>query len=189
MDFGFSDSFFTPANTSSERELDKRLMVAFYAEEERDEAASAAKGEDVFVSVEYIRIFQPGGGDEVERRVTDADRERFADRYEKFKKKLEQRAEGYPLDQWTGLHRSAVQEYRKRGIETVEQLASVTDAASHLMPMGFTATRAKAVAFLAARKDSAALEKLAAENSALSERLAALTARLEAMETASTEKG
>ena len=182
MDFGFSDNFFTPSNGSSERDLDKRLMVQFYTEDERDDAASAAKGEDVFVPIEYIKIFQPGGGDEVERRVTDADRERFADRYEKFKKKLDQRAEGFPLDQWGGLHRSAVNEYRKVGIETVEQLASVTDAQSHHMPMGFASTRAKAQAFLKMRKESGAMEKLAAENAALNDRLAAITARLEAME-------
>lgn len=186
MDFGFSDTFFTPANASSERELDKRLFVVFYAEEERDDAASEAKGEDVFVPIEYIKIIQPGGGDEVERRVTDSDRERFADRYEKFKKKLDQRAEGYPLDQWTGLHRSIVNEYRKRNIETVEQLAGISDAQAHLMPMGFTSVRAKAIAFLAARKDSAALEKLASENNALKEQLNAVMDRLKALEEEAT---
>lgn len=185
MDFG--DSFFQPVMGNMERELDKRLIVVFYAEDELDEEATRAKGEDVFRSVEYIKIFQPGGGDEVERIATEKDRERFADRYEMFKRKQEQRAAGYPLEQWSGIHRSAVAEYRKRGIDTVEQLASVTDASAHTMPMGFQTTRAKAMAFLNARKDSAALEKLAAENNVLSEKIAALTARLEAME--AEEKG
>lgn len=184
MEFG--DSFFQPVTGQAERELDKRLIVMFYAEEERDEAASAAKGEDVFRPVEFIKIFQPGGGDEVDRRVTDADRERFADRYEKFKKKQEQRAEGYPIEEWTGLHRSILNEYRKRGIDTVEQLANISDAQAHNMPMGFNTTRAKAVAFLNARKDSAALEKLASENDALKQKLEAFMARVEALE--QTEK-
>lgn len=103
----------------SQNDPDKALIVTFEVRAEKQRDGS-------FKNVEYIRILV-GRNDEVVRPLTDADRMRFRDRYESFKKGEEVPKEGTPIASCAFATPANVSACKAERIYTLEQLVEVPD--------------------------------------------------------------
>ena len=159
---------------------DAGLLVKFFVEPVQNETKTKEEGRPIFEDVEWISIKSPGSRNEIRRpkRITDVDR--FPAHYMKFKARDDHVAsEGTPLAEWPGVTRSQVEEMKFWNIVTVEQLAAAPDSSMQNM-RGLLTLKQSAIAYLDASKDNAAAEALAEAK----ETIAALTARLDALEAA-----
>lgn len=176
---------------------DDKLIVQFYDRPVIDQAKSDAEGRPIFHEACYVRIITPGDKDNiVDRPMWEKhDEMRFPKAWERYQKKLGDKFEGTPLDQWPPMTRTQVLEFKYFNIFTVEQLANVPDSIGQKF-MGIGMLKKKAADFLALAKDTAhanllrtELEKRDAEyvvlkkqNEELSKRLDELAARVPADE-------
>jgi len=139
----------------------------FYMEPVQDELASAREGRPIFRQVERVEIFLPGNPYTMPvHNVTDEHRNRWGREYELFRRGMEQTVEGTPIAEWPILNRAQVRELQGIEIQTIEEVAALSDVACQRV-QGLQGLRNKARAYL---DDAAALaltEKLSAENDAL----------------------
>ena len=118
-----------------------------------------------------IDIRVPGSKDNVCRKATQRDINRFPRHYEAFKARIsDEYLEGMPLKEWPLITRSQVEELAFINVKTVEQLSAVSDAnASQIM--GIYKLKEKAKEWLEAFNES---EKIRKEAAMREEELAAL---------------
>lgn len=153
--------------------MDDKLYVVFTMHAIKNGYRSEQEGRPIFDDVPHIRIHVPGDKTSVtERPVTDEDKVRFASRWEKFQRNMEQSPEGTPVEQWPQLTISQVYEFKALGVFTVEQLAGMSDTNAQKF-MGGQEIRRRAQAFLAMAKDTAEAQRLAVANEELNARLKA----------------
>jgi hypothetical protein len=158
--------------------MDDKLYVVFTMQAVKNGFKSEQEGRPIFDDVPHIRIHVPGDKTSVtERPVTEEDKLRFASRWERFQKNMEQSPEGTPIDQWPQLTISQVHEFKAVGIVTVEQLAALSDINAQKF-MGGNELRRRAQTFLAVAKDTAEAQRLAVANEELEARLKAQDAML-----------
>lgn len=159
------------------------VMVAFGMYPMRDGAKSVEAGHDVYVEVEHVKIAIPGDRNSLFfQPATDVYRNRFPKAYDAFKKRGTEAVVGLPVEQWAAVNRSIALTLKAANIPTVEALASVHDG--NIDRIGISNARelqAKAKAFLAQAKDSAATAKLAADKQALEDRLRGMEAQMAEM--------
>lgn len=168
-------------------EDEKGLLVKFYLRPEQNAAKTAEEGRPIFEEKEYITIMVPGDRDNViDRPIQDSDKQRFGGAYMRFKQGLEIQSPGTPLSAWPGINRSQVEELRYFNVETVEQLASMSDGNAQKFA-GINELRRRAAAFLEAAVDNSKVEKMEYELQQRDERIALLEARLEQLEAALEE--
>jgi hypothetical protein len=113
---------------------DEGLDVEFYEGSKPDDANSTPE-RMVFKPVVMVRIKIPGNRDEIiddEAWLDDtkehAHHRRFPHAWARFKSRQTAAVpQGFPLKDWAGLTRAAVDTLERVGIQTVEQLANVTD--------------------------------------------------------------
>jgi hypothetical protein len=152
------------------------VSVCFVLCPMRDEMKSRTAGHDVFVDIEHVRIAIPGDKQSLFfQPATDAHRKRFPVSYGKFKNRTAGVAvrEGMPIENWAQISRSLAMTLKAINVHTVEDLAVVHD--THIDRIGDgRSLRAKAQAWVAQAKDSAATTKLAAEKQALEDRIKAM---------------
>jgi len=142
---------------------DKYLYVKFYLQPKRDAKASLESGRPIFKDEVCISIIQPGNKENIIDRVaTPKDLARFPKHFTAFKERGEVAQEGTPLESWTALTKSQVEELKHFNIYTMEQLAGITDAHSQNF-LGIQDLKRRALAYLEASGVSAAGESLAAE--------------------------
>lgn len=162
------------------------LDVRFYHEPTLNEAKTKESGRYVYEDIEWVEIRVPGEPDIRRRPVKEADRTRFAEKYKLFKvDDTQEKADGFPLREWTLVTASQRKELEHYGIRSVEQLANVSDTA--LRQVGqYMALRQRAKDWLVAMKDSSVLVRLRTENEELKTRLSALeeTVRIQAADIA-----
>lgn len=159
------------------------LIPMFYVNAVQNKAESAEAGRPVFKEQERIKIMFVGDrSQEIDRKASDEDRERFHDAYEKFKRKQEQVAEGTPIEQWPVLNVTQVAELKHHNIFTVEHLAQLNDQGLSKVS-GLRELQKRAKVFLETLAPDAALaDKMAAlekDNEKLKEQVAALMAEIE----------
>jgi len=143
--------------------LDSKLYVTFYVKAVKNNFKSDQENRPIYDEVDFVRIIIPGDTKSIiDTKVTMEHRQRFADRYERFKKNQAQAVSGTPLEVWPQMTVGQVAELKAMHIHTVEQLAELSDVLSQKI-MGSHALRQKAAAFLAASSDTAASNKLAVE--------------------------
>lgn len=160
---------------------DKRLLVKFFMGALLHPQKSKEKGRPIYEDVEYIRIISPGDRNNViEQPVTDMDRQRFAERYERWKKNMEEPTEGLPLSQWPGINKALIEELAYFHVKTVEQLANLSDGNCQNIS-GATKYREKAKDFLALAKSTEPLEIAKMENDDLKAQLATAQRQLKEM--------
>ena len=141
---------------------DAKLWVKFEERPMKDQAKSDEAGRPIFAPVEFIRIMVPGERDEIERPATEIDKARFAKQYAHWKATGQVATVGTPLEAWTAVTRSQVEELKFFKINTVEQLAEVPDVLG-VKFMGINDLKAKAKTYLAAAAGDAPLQKMQAE--------------------------
>lgn len=161
---------------------DEKLYISFRSLAVPDEDATAKEGIKRFRVADLIMIMVPGDKlNIVEREIREDDKERFADRYAKFKAgQSEEAAEGFPLQNWPLVDRAVVEELRYMGFRTVEQVAGASSGIIGKYP-GFTQIQARAKNWLEAQQSAAPMEKLQNQLDEQSKQVAALMAQIAEM--------
>jgi cell division protein FtsB len=155
------DEFMPDANPDH----DKSLYVQFYYEPVRLGFRSEQEGRDIFEDRPYVKIVTPGlNSTETVREATTQDKMRFQRQWMAFESSQQVAVQGTPIEGWPVLSRSQVEELKYMKFMTVEQIAAASDAQVQALGGGYSTLREKAKAFLDLAKDSAAAEKLAADN-------------------------
>lgn len=150
---------------------DKGLMVEFYMRPISNAVRSNTEGRPIFDQVEYVRISAVGQRNmEVDERVNDTHRRRFANRYARFKSGSEPAGEGTPLEEWPPMTVAQIAELRSLKIRTVEQLANVGDSHLNNLGTGGRQLRDKARAFIQGDGGAAALAEALARATKAEER-------------------
>lgn len=178
--FGTFDDASNLAN-QSRFAMDHKLYVQFYVRPIMHAFKSAEAGRPIYEEKEYIKIIVPGDSKTtVDCPVDDTFRQRFEKQYDKFKKGLEQAVTGTPLEVWPQMSVGMVAELKSVGVQTVEQLAGMSDANIQKF-MGGNMWRQKAQAFLDAAAGDAANSKLAMELEKRDSEISALKNQMDAI--------
>lgn len=159
------------------------IFPRFFIKAVEHKAESEKQGRPIFRDVEYVEIRIAGDKNNVPVfKVNDEHRSRWPEVYKQFKAGLEQTQEGTPLDEWSVLPRSKVEEYKALGIYTVEALADLPDSAIHRIGMDARKIMAQAKAFIEDAKDNAKVNELAAQNEALKAELDLIKAQVSGLD-------
>jgi len=156
-------------------QAESNLFISFYTDAIELKGESEKQGRPVFRDVPFIKIVVPGDVNNIiERKATDADKEKFPKAWTRFEASEAEGHEGTPLEQWPQMSRSMVKECKYFEIHTVEQLANLSDLNVSRMGMGYMDLRNKAKAYLVAAAGTAGETAQAAENQRLKEMIADL---------------
>jgi hypothetical protein len=183
-DVGFDYEAFQRNNGYQPRPAspDDGLIVVFEVKAIKNESKTLAAGTPKFDAIEFVTISPIGDRTQSTfRKVTDADRARFARQYAAFKAMGTQAVDGFPLEQWPLMAVEDVAEMKAGGISTVEQLSAIAD--SNLPRFGLNARnwRQKAKDFLDTARGAAPVHALRRENDDLRKDIAIMRDSLDAM--------
>ena len=154
---------------------DKNLMVQFHILPMMDANKSREEGRPIYRDVEHVRILIPGSKESVvDKPVTEIERARFKDLYEKWKANEQIDVTGTPLETCTWISRSLVEEMKYFNVRTVEQLATMSDTHAQKFP-GITKYKDLANAYLAQAEKGKAAADLAAAMETKDRQIADLT--------------
>ena len=120
------------------------------------------------------------------RKATPRDLERFKDRYNRWLSDQDEPLEGTPIDEWPAIPAVQREEFKHRGIRTVEDILLVNDSVAQDF-MGFYQIKRLAQAFVETGASKKAAEAIIARDEQiadLSQKVEELMARLEEMESA-----
>lgn len=145
------------------------MGVGFFVRPVQNPKRSKAAGHPVFEDREWVKIVTPGDKNSwVERQATAVEKRRFPKSYAAFKAIENQSAvDGFRIEEWPQVTRAMAMTLKAAHIDTVEALAQVSDG--HIDKIGFAGRelRAKAQAFIAVSKDTAAAQQYKADNDKL----------------------
>ena len=154
----------------------------FYTKAEKDERASKLEGKAIFRDVEFVEIRVPGDRyNIVHKAVDDIDRRRFQNAYEAFKKGLEQKVEGFPLEAWNVATPALVATMKGQHCYTVEQFANMPESGLPKYPE-ILKLQKQAREFLGAREDTARINQLQHQVESLQSQLALRDEKIAALE-------
>lgn len=170
---------FTRSWSGAEEAPPGSVRPRFHIEAVQDELASAREGRPIFREEERVEIFMPGNPYTIPvHRVTDVHRQRWPREYEQFRQGIEQTVEGTPLGEWPVINRAMALELNGLGIQTVEELAALSDLGCQRI-MGGTLFRGKAQAYLDDAERIKLTEQLSAENEAQRSEMASQKRQIE----------
>jgi hypothetical protein len=147
---------------NQQAEADKKLMVIFYKDVQKNEHKSTEAGRPIFDEVDLIKIITPGSRDSY---VGPADYEyqtRFPHQWARYKQGKSQEISGTPLNQLPWLGIGQIAEFNAVGCHTVEQLVGMSDQISQKF-MGHHAIKQRAAQYLNLARENAPLMKMEAE--------------------------
>lgn len=160
---------------------DKALNVVFKMHSHFDDVKTRAEGRPIFEMREYIMITAPGDTtSNVFRPAYEFDHRRFPEQYLRYKVGQEQ-AVGTPLTEVSWLSRAQCDELVYFRIQTVEQLAVVSDANCQRF-MGLAAMKERAQRYLEQVKQDAPINHLNAELKTRDETIATMQAQMKQMQ-------
>jgi hypothetical protein len=144
---------------------DSKQFCEFVSHPVIDEAASKEAGKPVYARCDYVRIKHLGEKDEIFRPAHDGDKRRFKRQWEAFQFDEAATPIGTPLSVLFPRNPEIVKNLQLEKIETVEQLAGLTDTQIQNIGIGGRQFTDRAKAFLASSTDERikALEALLAE--------------------------
>lgn len=157
---------------------DNKLLVQFHVLPMIDDTRSAEEGRPIYKEVDHVRIMQPGNKESiVDRPVTEMDKARFQQQYERWKSGQAELVEGTPLEAWPEITRAQVEELRFFHVRTVEQLCDISDANAQKF-MGINVLRKKARIYRDKANKNAASTKLQKQLEEKDNQIASLNAAL-----------
>ena len=158
---------------------DGKTIPQFFTTQVKNIARTQALGVTKYDEVEMVRIFIPGDKHNVvERRVTDAIRQRYPKHYAAFKKTQELAPEGTLIDNWPLLARNQVYELKAANVFTLEQLAGLSDEQLGAIGIGGRALRNHAKAYLENAEKGRLPAQVVAENESLKNQVQLLTQQI-----------
>lgn len=164
----------------SQPQHEKNVFVEFFMDAKEFKAESEREGRPVFREIPHVRIMIPG-----DRNVEFIDKageyyqNQYPQAWARFKASQVVGNVGTPLAQWPLMNRALVKEANYYNIQTVEQLAEISDANVQKLGMGWAEWRRKAQSFLDAAKGDSARTAQDAENERLREEMAMLRQQME----------
>lgn len=134
------------------RQRDGGIPIFEYrAEEVRDPKTKEVTG---YENVEWVKIHLLGDNKSVvEKRVTDADREKYARQYAAFKAGAEVPPDGTPIEEYPPLSPAEVKALKSVHCHTVEGFLELSDQALNRLGPGWLTKRKRAEDFLVWRKN------------------------------------
>jgi hypothetical protein len=116
----------------------------FYNNAVKRVAKSEELGREFFEDVPFVRIILPGlRGEEIDRKASDEDKERWPAQWEAFQNKQEQPLSGTPLEACSLINPSDVATLKVQKILTVDAFVNIPDHALGKLGPGFDALRDK----------------------------------------------
>jgi len=162
-------------------EADKQLMVKFLIKPKRHSGKSIEAGRDIYDDTEYVDIRVMGNNNtHVCRVATHADRQRFPQHYDMFKRRVEPAESGTPLSTFPVIPASMVEQLSFLNVKTVEALVGMSDN-DVAKVMGLGALKDKAKKFMEYSDKAAVINKaeaLETENADLKTQVASQEERL-----------
>jgi hypothetical protein len=167
-----------------------QVAVGFCLIPTENKKKSTDTGYPVFTEREYVKIIVPGDkNSEYFQPSTDKHRKQFPNAYQAFKNRESKPVnEGLPIEHWPQLTRAMAMTLKAAGIHSVEALAAVHDGNITKIASNGHELRAKAQAFIATAKDSAAATALASENQKLKDQMAAMQEQINVLAKAAEKK-
>lgn len=152
----------------------------FYTEAQYNQRRSDEDGVPRFDEVEKVEILIPGDRKTTwDGIVNESHRRRWPRQWAAFTAGLDPLTTGTPIREMPGITKSQAEELAYQHIHSIETLAGLTDdQATKAVTMGGLALRDRAKRYIDATAGDAGAEKLAAENRAKDDRIAALEAQL-----------
>lgn len=165
-------------------EGDSKLPVEFINRPRRvvDEAMP---GKFRFVDQPHVRIVIDNKSVLVRPIIGDPEQnpyvQRFRRQWEQFSRGEEQRPDGMPVKEWAQLTASQVLNFHVLGVQTVEQVAALSDDMCQAFGLGGVDLRERAKAFLAVDEGAAQAGEYASQNAELRQQLEDQQAQMQAM--------
>lgn len=157
---------------------DDKLFAMFHPGVTPDSERTEAEGRPIFKDEVYIRIITPGDRNNIiDRPMRPEDKFRFAKQYAAFQSGNTEGGIGTPLQEWSPMPRSLVEELRYFGFRTVEHVAEAQDSVLGKMP-GLREWQKRAQIFLAASKESAGQSQFLATETRLQSEIDSLRDQL-----------
>lgn len=135
-------------------QADDRVNVLFYRKSVLDPVKSRELGRPHHVSLDYVRIQQPGEKDYADRPVSDdpSVTSRWPRHWAHYQSNQKQIPNGAPVDLLFPQHPEIAANLHSMAVHTIEQLAHLTAEGLNQIGMGATQWQNQARAFLAASK-------------------------------------
>lgn len=153
---------------SPQAKADAGLLVTFYIGTRKNEVKTADAGRAIFDELEYVRISVPGQRDVLFDGPAKEDHiKRFGRQYKAFKEGQEIAQTGTPIEHWPLMTKGMVEEYKHLRINTVEQIADLSEAVIGKVGIGARDLQKKAKAWLASAAGTADTQRFATENDEL----------------------
>lgn len=147
----------------------------------RDKVAIETDQGTVYRDVERVEIIVPGDmkGSPVVK-VTDLHRQRWPREYDAFKRGLKPTTTGEPIEYWGGLSPAQIATLKAFNVQSVEDIAGLSDTQIQNLGMGMRTLVERAKARVASRTSPEALaERQAVENQSLRDQLGLQKAQLD----------
>lgn len=163
-----------------------QVIPRFYRDTKYMPAQSEAEGRPVFKPMDMVEIRQAGEMDSLKEEVHNGHRMRWPQQWDAYEKGREQIVAGTPLIELFPGFPEVIAQLKASNIHTIEGLVSCPDSASTVAHIPFLGEwKKKAKEYVARTSKSATFTEMekrfnavAAEKSALEQRLAALEAKL-----------
>lgn len=166
---------------------DSRTVAIFSKEAILNEVRSKEAGTPIYESKDFIKIFHPGEKDCLFRPVSALDKRRFPQQWMAYSANQEQVADGTPLQHLFPGSPEVVANLRAIHIQTVQQLAAVTDQSMGNIPFGHD-LRKKAQDYMDRSKDGKGFHALEKQLQERDETIKKLEQRLTALEANTGDK-
>lgn len=166
-----SDTYFAEMQPDAFGQLrlaggDRNLHVWFTRKSRKNAYQSDLQGRPVYEPIDYVKIQQPGERDYFEGPVTQAHISRFPDRYRQFLDQVDQIPEGTPIKLLFPNEDAVVETMLDLKIQTVEQLATITEQGIErlgMMGRKYVAKAQQAMDKAEARQEVTRLERVVAD--------------------------
>jgi hypothetical protein len=163
------------------------LPIEFFIKKKKAKKL-ASSGEPVFEDLEYCKIYVPGAPISIlEKQVDDKVKSEFGMQYQAWVVNKSQKMPGIPVEEWPMVQGDEISELKTRGFHTVESIAGTGEQQVMILGQWGLQLREKAIAYLAAIKDSAALAKQSEQYAMAKAENAALRLELEELKAAVKE--
>ena len=175
---------------------DARMVVRFYLRSRLNPYKSGIEGRPVYEPYDYVKIRHPGERDEIDVEVNDEHRQRWPRHWEAYQQKRKQTPQGTPIKLLFPNEPHIVDLCVDLNVETIEQLAELSEAGINRLGMDGRKYVAKAQAALdrmAATKEvsklTRELEEAREETRLANEAMEQLQRRVDTLEARSRQLG
>ncbi len=153
---------------------DSQLLVKFFRHAELSQYKSKQSGVPIYDDVDMIEVLTPGEKDPVIVPATVFHKRRFPKQWEAYQAGIELHQSGTPIEMLFTNEPGTVKQLKHHNVYTIQQLASLNDAAKQMIGMGGQQLQERAKAYLAKASDGQAFHQIDAMQKQIEQLKAAL---------------